>query len=310
MSAIPDHLSIGDFVIYMTEIRSKKTADTYGRHAERFMEWVAAKNIDLFAARKAMLDDFVIWLVDKGLAPATIRLACVGAKSYLEYLRRNDVEIPEYVKPRVPKAPRPSSPIVLGQSGVEAFLDAVAFQDEPFRTLMYMLYATGARSFEACTLKLSDVHAMELNGQMRFVLTLHGKGDKIRTIPVPLEYRSILRSYMVSWRTTYHAKNKKDPWLFPGLRSHIQERSLRKRLQQIRDEVGFPEFSAHILRKTFVTHLSTSGMPPLMIAQLVGHATDATLAFRVTSKHYVNHALEKIAVELDKIPFTLPEPPE
>jgi integrase/recombinase XerD len=304
---IPAHLSVDAFVQYTTEIRSKKTANTYGRHAKKLLNWVELKDIDLFTARKAVLDDFVSWLADKDLAPATIRLSAVGAKAYLDWLRRNDVDIPDFVKPKVRKAPRPQAPVVLGDTGVEAFLDAADEHEEPFRTLMFILYCTGARSSEACNLKLEDVSVMELNGQQRFLLTLHGKGEKIRTIPIPLQYRTLFRTYMVSWRKTHHQKHQENTWLFPGRGDHIKERSLRQRLQQIKGQVGFPEFNAHILRKTYITHLSTSGMPPLMIAQLVGHATDATLAFKVTSKHYINHALEKIAVAMDKIPFTLPE---
>lgn len=305
---VPEHLDVEHYRAHVRKAKSDNTARTYVGGVHRFLEWVAEERIDVPSARRAFLDDFVAWLQDRNLSHATVRVTCVAAWSYLQWLKRNDMPLPEFMKPELPKKPQKQEPRVLSETAVQCYLEDADALEEPMRTLCLLLFATGARSFELCQLRLTDVSVVDVDGVGRIVLSLHGKGDKLRTIPLPIEYIPIFRDYLATWLAAHYEKHR-SPWVFPRNKSQcVSERALRDTMQKLRQELGFSDLSPHILRKTYSTFLSTNGMPPFMIAQLIGHVTDQTLAFRVTSEHYVHHALTALVQRLDQIVF--PTPPE
>jgi integrase/recombinase XerD len=303
---IPAELTIEAFKEHLLALKSRRTAVTYTRHAGRFRTWIDDEKIDLATARPAFFDDYVEHLKANSLSPSTIRVSCVAARTYIDWLRRNDVEMPDFLKALVPAKKTPENAVVLSDAAVQAFLNYVDQLDEPYRMALLLLYATGARSFEVCGVKLSDISAVESNDDLHYVIAFTGKGDKLRTVPLPVEYRGILRDYLAGWRAEKY-ESKASPWLFPGRGSNLKERTVREHMQTVRRDLGIDKLTAHVLRKTYSTHLSTHGMPPFMIVQLIGHVTDQTLNFRVASEHYINHALDAIVRSLGEIPFQTPE---
>ncbi len=134
--------------------------------------------------------------------------------------------------------------------------EALATCEPMERMLLLTLYALGLRISEAANLKLESIH----DGWV----SVKGKGDKIRQLPLLDEVRKELEHYLQSYRP----------------RIYLFEKSGRKmRANQIRYRIG-KVFKKHALRVTphqlrhaFATDLLEGGARITDVSALLGHAS-------------------------------------
>jgi integrase/recombinase XerC len=131
--------------------------------------------------------------------------------------------------------------------------------------LLMLLYGAGLRIAEALSLTRADV-AGEL-------LTVTGKGNKQRQVPLPLPVQSALHSWLVA----QHQLPPSAP-LFPGPSGRpLTARFVQQLLQKTRQELQLPShLTPHALRHSFATHLLANGADLRTVQELLGHAQLAT----------------------------------
>ena len=181
---------------------------------------------------------------------------------------------------RPPKLPR-RLPAALTIDQVERLLDAAGPAPEraepgamiPLRdrSLLELLYATGARVSEAVTLDVDDAAG-------RDVLRLRGKGSKERIVPVGSFAQTALDAYLTRVRPELATRASGTPRLFLGARGGPLSRQsawaiVRRAAEraQLADRV-----SPHTLRHTFATHLLQGGADVRVVQELLGHASVST----------------------------------
>ena len=144
------------------------------------------------------------------------------------------------------------------------------------RTLLSVLYDTGARVQELCDLRARDIR---LDPPAFIALT--GKGRKTRHVPILGNTVELLRSYMREHRLM--SNNKPDAPLFFNQRytkltrggiTHILQKHAGKMSKQ------FPDISQtitpHVLRHSKAMHLYQSGVNLVYIRDILGHVDIAT----------------------------------
>lgn len=150
------------------------------------------------------------------------------------------------------------------------------------RAILELLYATGVRVSECCSLGVYDVD----DSYVRVI----GKGNKERVIPIGQKAIHAIDHYIIHFRGI--VESEKDP-LFINERGRRIDRFLVFNLvkgyaetAQIKKNV-----SPHTLRHSFATHLLENGAELRVIQEMLGHANiSSTDRYTQISQNHVQKA--------------------
>jgi integron integrase len=206
---------------------------------------------------------------------------------------------------QVTRARRPKKlPVVLSRSQVRSILSQL---DDPYWTIVSLLYGSGLRLLEALRLRVKDVDLVR-----RRILVRDGKGakDRVTFLPeslvIPLEARlhqlrlshafaktrgfggvelpfALERKYPgahleFGWQYIFPAANpSRDPRSGAWQRHHVHEQSVQRVVRgAVRAaRIELPA-SCHTFRHCFATHLLDSGTDIRTVQELMGHASVKT----------------------------------
>ena len=222
--------------------------------------------------------------LEDGLSPRTMNLRLSALSSFCNWLVRSGFIGSNPVrKVYRPKEDRPL-PQFYTQASMEAYLDqsrqqaeeeAAGAEDgkEPYpelrqRMIILMLYTTGMRRAELCSLRKSDFDSA------RKVLRVTGKGDKTREIPVPDRICKEILLYLKRLDEAYAGNasgwffvTDKGRQLYPAFVNNVVAKALG-------GKDGFSgKKTPHVLRHTLATHLLNNGADINSIKEVLGHAS-------------------------------------
>ena len=253
---------------------AENTVAAYQRDLRRFRQWLGGKAIAELTIRE--LSDFVAWLNEQSLAPASIARHIVTLRMFFRYLQlegllqQNLTELlgSQKLWERVPE--------VLSPKTVENFL-AGPGQFDPYwrrdRALLELLYATGCRASEVSHLQLRDVQLAA-----RHVRCL-GKGNKQRIVPLGRAAIRAVQDYLEHERPQLAAAaNPAAEWLFLSRRGRrLRREAIWTLVKKYAARAGVPEtVGPHTLRHSFATHVLAGGADLRQVQEMLGHASIAT----------------------------------
>ena len=138
--------------------------------------------------------------------------------------------------------------------------------------LIEVLYATGLRVSELVALPKS---AAERTARM---LTVRGKGNKERLVPLNDAAKSAMRDYLALLAEANRHQTTK--WLFPsfGEAGHLTRQHFARELKALAAAAGLRSaaVSPHVLRHAFASHLLHNGADLRVVQTLLGHADIST----------------------------------
>ena len=146
----------------------------------------------------------------------------------------------------------------------------------PYRQAMFLcLYHAGLRANEVMTLKRYDVDFM---GR---VITVTGKGNKVRTVPLTQTLANAMRKHFELMDVIISNPKTKVRWdktlAFPSLRTGQQLTDIRRPLWNALEKAGIKrKVTPHILRHSFATHMLEADADLRTIQELLGHEDIAT----------------------------------
>lgn len=278
--------SLDGFERYIAQVRTPATARQYVPAAAGFMRWLASAGIpSLDRAPKTALAQYSTYLVTDGYKPSTIQLRLFAIARYLKWCRTfGGMRIPEFLEPELPKVThRVKDAMNAAQLG-RYFELCVSELSEPVRTAVMLLPCSGLRGSEMASVPLSSPRKVTVplaDGSKKetVALVVTGKGGSDRLVPLLDEGAELLRRYLVGWR-----KSSPDVrHLFPGRKKqHLTDRTIRMGIEQVRAHMPTVFFTAHTMRRTYITRLYRTGVEPVMLAKIVGHKSVNTMM-----KHYL-----------------------
>lgn len=165
-------------------------------------------------------------------------------------------------------------PQVLSEEEMMQLLNSIEVKDalsSRNRCMVELLYATGLRVSEMCSLTLQD-----LNLQKGFVRCI-GKGNKERIVPINEECCRFLKNY-IEYDREQLCRGLSTSYLFLTKNAHQMQRDEFYRiLEKIVQQCGlFKHISPHTLRHTFATHLLEHDADLRSIQEMLGHSDIST----------------------------------
>lgn len=184
----------------------------------------------------------------------------------------------------------------LSKQQVKAFFNAIdrntflGVRDYAVYALMYKL---GLRVGEVHQLNLQDIDWDNRK------ITIHGKGNKRRTLHLDEEMIAILTHWIALRKYFLNQDNSNALFISKkGNRLAIRtiEDNFKKIIKKLNIDFHF-HVTCHTLRHSFASHLNDEDVDVLVIQDLLGHATP-----RTTSNYYIHPSEKKVREALEKLP--------
>jgi integrase/recombinase XerD len=128
---------------------------------------------------------------------------------------------------------------------------------------------------------------------MRDVVTLTGKGNKQRVVPLGSYARDAVEAYLVRGRPGLSGKGDGSPNLFLGARGKaLSRQSAFLIIRAAAERAGIVKVvSPHTLRHSCATHLLRGGADIRVVQEILGHSSVATTQFyTLVTKDALNEA--------------------
>lgn len=289
-------LSVAAFARYLLTVRPKSTVKAYRHAANHLVRYVQSNRVDIHKT-PGLLYGFQAYLLGRGIGAASLQVMMPGAQKYLEWRRANGDPIPVYAKPDKPRRVR-RAPITLRAAAMRQYVFLTSGTDEPFRTIALLYPFSGLRADEMLKLRLGQVGRDPGDPKAKRLRFNRVMGKSIATRDVALidPGSAILYAYLSGWRMAV----QDSPWLFPSeddWQKPYNDRTMRRKMDEVEAAVGVGTISAKVLRKTWTTALADAGIPLHHIAKLAGHQSIQT-----TYQHYIGTPTpERIGSEIDKV---------
>jgi tyrosine recombinase XerC len=261
---------------------SKNTTRNYEKDIAQFLGYVGSAVVD-----ETKIRQYLGFLAKKKYSRNSTIRKMIALRNFYRYLSRQGVikSNPfEYVmNPKKEK----KLPAVLSEEEVNRLLEIIpkaTLLDLRDRVILEMLYSTGVRVSELCSLNMADVDF--LNGEIKVL----GKGSKERIVPVGGIALELLKEYLAKVKKEYAGSavfiNKKKGRLNP----RSVETMIHKYAQAAKIE---KEVTPHTLRHSFATHLLDRGADLRSVQELLGHTSLST------TQIYTHLSVAKLKKEYD-----------
>ena len=288
LSAMADEISVRHY--------SRKTLKTYANWSRQFQRFL--KNKPPHELLAADVKEYLTYLAVKGKVAASTQNQAFNALLffYRHGLKREFGELRD-----VPRAKKSLYiPMVLSRREIDAILGQLSY---PYNLFVKVLFGCGLRLFEGLQIRVRDFNFDA------GVLTVHGKGKKDRTVPIPESIQAELKAQITVIGELHDrdiaegydgvflddAAEKKYPgapkefmhqWFFPQKplttvvetgerrRYHLHESDLQEALYYAVRRAKIPKkVTAHTFRHSFATHLLQAGYDIRVIQNLLGHSS-------------------------------------
>jgi site-specific recombinase XerD len=252
----------------------------------------------------ALVERFLHHLAEsRGSCAATLNVRRAAFAALARSLERRHPALLPYCRSLLAIRERKAKETLVGYFEVPELQALFAAVDtstpDGFRDLVLLrcLYNTGARASELCGSRRQDLRLDEPAH-----LVLHGKGGKVRAVPIWPVTVDLLRAYLKAARRTPRPGH--EDFVFSGRRGNALTRQglyqlARRHLEHA--AVACPALARAELhpvcsfRHTTATHLLMAGVAPQVIQEVLGHARlETTMRYRTVSLDRKRHALQRL----------------
>lgn len=289
---------------------SKNTISSYKDSLKLFILFLRdhkSMNINKFKMRqidRELILEFIEWLENRGNSPVTINHRLAGIKSFLNFAQYESVENIAYLQPVLSiKSLKTTTRQVdyLTEEQMNSLINLPptdTFTGLRHRIIMCLLYDTGARVQELCDLKIEDI-----NLGNNPTVKLHGKGSKIRIVPISKNMNQILEVYIskffsdIKLKNEYLIKNKNNQQMSrDGIEYIVQKyASILKN-----NDPSFPsKVHPHMFRHSKAMHMLAVDIPIVYIRDFLGHEDiSTTMIYARADSRKKNEAINNLAPKL------------
>lgn len=167
--------------------------------------------------------------------------------------------------------------------------------------LMVALYDTGARVQELVDLRIKDVRLSS-----PAVITLHGKGNKSRQVPVMTRTQKLLQQYLIESNIRSGIAEAERPFFFNQKHGSLSRWGvsyiINKYVNAAKGNPGFRvnfPVTPHVIRHSKAMHLLQANINLIYIRDLLGHVSVTTTeVYARADSETKRRALEKAYVDL------------
>lgn len=260
------------------------TIAAYGRDLKRLVEWLGKRRLDTL--RVGDLTDFIETLQRSGLAPASISRCIVAVRTFFKYLQLEGIVLENPAELLAAQKMWQRMPGVLSRHQIDLFLAAPRKTDVFWQrdaAMLEVLYATGCRASEVCSLRLRD-----LSLDQKY-LKCTGKGGKQRLVPIGGQAIDAIERYIRELRGELAAKSSGavDELFLSRSGKPLDRIQLWRLVKHYARRAGIDAstISPHSLRHSFATHLLAGGADLRQVQEMLGHASIQTTQIYTHVEH-------------------------
>jgi site-specific recombinase XerD len=273
--------------------RSVKTVENYDRYLNRFFAFAKVKKPKDITEEH--IREFRLYLnrqpgtkVGSRTEPMKRRTQnyyLIAVRAFLKFLRKRGIESTSPERIELAKVPERSLDLISAAelSRLLATPKTGTLLGKRDRAILELLFSTGLRISELCSLSIDDVDLT------RDEFSVRGKGDKVRVVFLTEEARSAVREYIAGRKDMEEAL-----FIRYGKKAHVGEdarvtpRTVQRLLKQYATEAGITrKVTPHVIRHSFATDLLSNGADLRSVQALLGHAHIGTTQIytHVTDAH-------------------------
>lgn len=230
----------------------------------------------------ALLDEFLLWMMNnRKYSDSSIRQRMTALSSFLKYASRRDMaavsaytnaasaERPGAIQSEFPHFTKEEMHILLTLPNPAKYLG------DRDLVLLSLLYESGARAQEIC-----DLHVEDIRFGKPTKVKLHGKGSKVREVPISDDVANLLRYHLKQHSLADHESRRLPLFSSQTNRKMTTAcvRSIVKKYVSIAKSANpalFPEenYSPHSFRHSKAVHMVEAGVNLIYIRNFLGHAS-------------------------------------
>ena len=284
-SLVAGYLAAHDF--------SEHTRKAIRSDLRKFARWFVEANREAFVLKRVTLRDVVDFrnylLRYRRQAVASVNRALVVIRRFFDWLVRSGHVESNPAKQVKELRRQPLSPKGLDRADVRRLLREIELrQDVRAGAIFSLMLYTGCRVSDVVNLELPDLLHGERNGSVVF---RHGKGNKQRTVPLPLQARRAMHVYL-EVRPGIASTS-----VFVGERGPITDCGVRALCRKYSALIGVrlhPHVFRHTMAKQF---LADNGNDLVSLAQILGHEN-----LQTTSRYSQRNA-EQLAEGVERLGY-------
>lgn len=257
---------------------SAHTVRAYTADLAAFLAFTGTDPADPGAASALTLRAARAWLADsvaRGAARSTVSRHVAALRNFSAWAHREGLAPTDAAAALASARADQRLPRVVDQDEAAALLECArsrASADDPVSirdwAVLELIYATGIRVSEACSLTTSSVDPAALT------VRVLGKGDKERTVPFGVPARDALDQWTVRARPSLAVGTDA---LFVGAKGGpIDPRVVRAMIHRMCARAGVRDIAPHGLRHSAATHLLQGGADLRAVQEILGHSSLAT----------------------------------
>ncbi len=261
---------------------SMNTKASYSTTFHLFLEFmnkekkIKPNKIEIETITKEVIVQFLDWLeINRNISLQTRnqRLSCI--KSFYKYVQVNEPDLFDTCSLILSiKNKKVHNKIIsyFSEDEIRIMINYLNnFKDLKKLTMVCVLYETGARISEFINIKLND-----LNLSDNASITLYGKSNKVRVVPISQELVKLINKYLKEAYINYG----EDYLFYSNYKKSYERSSINKIIHNfiLQLKTEYPNYfhgsySPHSFRHTKATHLYNNGTPLLYIKNFLGHST-------------------------------------
>ncbi|RKS53869.1 integrase/recombinase XerC [Gillisia mitskevichiae] len=269
-------MPISHFLEYL-QLEKKYSAHTvkaYKADLDSFRDFIYKEfdQEDLILVNYPQIRNWIVSLVNSGIANSSVNRKVASLKAYYKYLVRTNQLFATPLASHKSLKTKKSVQIPFSEKEIEDVVSSIvpnSFKTSRDLTIVTMFYATGIRRSELVGVKLQD-----LDLQNRLIKVL-GKRNKERYIPLLPELCKQLQFYL-GFRDKITSENNTELFLTEK-GDKIYETLVYRIINNYFSEASNKlKKSPHILRHSFATHLLNHGANLNSVKELLGHSSLAS----------------------------------
>jgi site-specific recombinase XerD len=275
---------------------------------------IKTEKIYLKTLDKTLIEEFLVWLENErhnSISTRNQRLAAIH--SFLRYVQKDSLEnLYEIQKVLAIPYKRKGKQLIHYLTGNEMriLLEQPDIHTKTGRrdlVLLVILYDTAARVQELVDLKRGHIRIAD-----PAVITLHGKGNKKRQVPIMKKSQELIKSYMQESYVNTGISESDMPLFYNQQKrnlsrwgvSYIINKYVEKASKDNEFNIDFP-VTPHVFRHSKAMHLLQSNVNLIYIRDLLGHVDIATTELYARADIEMKRkALEAVYIDLhtEKMP--------
>lgn len=248
---------------------SQATREIYSREIACFFSYLESHNLNYLETDTQDIRDYLIANArERNLGPSTNSRVITALRLFYDFLNKEGLRKDDPTE-LIGKVRKPKKlPVTVNAEGVDEFLNAIDTSDAlgmRDRALFELIYSCGLRVSECCNIKMTDYYNRERR------ITVTGKGDKQRMVPVGDYAAQALDNYVTGARNELLGK-KKSRYMFISKQGRVITRQeVWVRLKYYAELCGL-ELKVHTLRHSFATQLLKNGADLRSVQEFLGHS--------------------------------------